>query len=73
MTLERLFAWTAALAVIAAIVLVGPVPPAPPEPTIVVSLGVVAALPLAVVLLSWLYSLRGRTAGRVGARIRSLR
>lgn len=73
MTLERILVWAAALAVVAAIGLIGAAPPRPPEPTVVVTLAVVVTLPLAVVLLGWLYSLRSRSVGRAGARVRSLR
>lgn len=73
MTLERVLAWAAAILVVAATVLIGMAPPRPSEPTVLAALAVVVALPLAVVLLGWLYSLRSRAAGRVGARFRSLR
>lgn len=73
MTLERVSVWAAALAVTAGTVALGLSPPAPPEPTVVATLAAVVVLPLAFVLLSWLYSLRSRAAGRVGARVRSLR
>lgn len=73
MTLERVLVWAAALAVVAVIVLLGVTPPRPPERTVAAALAVVVTLPLAVVFLGWLYSLRSSAAGRVGARVRSLR
>lgn len=73
MTLERVVAWLAGIAVVAAVVLLGTAPPRPPAPVVLWALAVVVTLPLAFVLLGWLYSLRGRSAGRVGARFRSLR
>lgn len=73
MTLERVLAWLAGIAVVGAVVLVGAAPPRPPDPTVLATLAVVVTLPLALVFLAWLYSLRGRAGGRVGARFRSLR
>lgn len=63
MTAERLFAWTAAVACVAVAWAGYTSLPALPERSVVVGLGAVAALPLAVVLLSWLSSLRGGTRG----------
>ncbi|WP_254839685.1 hypothetical protein [Natronomonas marina] len=64
MTAERLFAWAAAL-VCAAVFWVGYTrgAPTPPEREVAVALGVVVALPLAVVFLGWLSSLRSGTRG----------
>lgn len=73
MTLERPLAWLAGLAVVAVVVLLGPAPPRPPDLTVVAALGVVVTLPLALVFLAWLYTFRSRSAGRVGARLRSFR
>ena len=57
MTAERLLAWTAA-AVAVAVTWVGATAGVPtlPERTVVVGLGAVAALPLAVVAVTWLVS-----------------
>lgn len=73
MTLERLLAWSAGLLAVAATAAVVAAPPRPPARFVVAALGVAAALPLAFVFLRWLYSLRSRSAGRVGSRLRKLR
>ena len=63
MTTERLFAWTAAIAVVAVTWLGDAALPALSERSVAVGLGAVAALPLFVVFLGWLSGLRSGERG----------
>ena len=63
MTAERLFAWTAAVAAVVVAWFGYTSLPTLSERSVAVSLGVLAALPLAVVFLGWLSSLRGGDRG----------
>ena len=63
MTAERLFAWTAAAAVVAVTWLGYTALPTLSERPVAVGLCAVAALPLAVVFLAWASSFRGGTRG----------
>jgi len=64
MTAERLLAWTAAVAAVT-VAWVGATAGIPtlPERTVVVGLGAVAALPLAVVAVTWLVSIGNSQRG----------
>jgi len=63
-TMERLGVWVVAVACVA-VAWVGSAggAPVPADTDVVVALGVLAALPLAVVALAWLSSLRTRQRG----------
>ena len=63
MTAERLFAWTAAAAVVAVTWLGYTALPAPSERSVALGLGGLVFLPLAVVFLAWASSFRGGTRG----------